>query len=29
MIFFAPGTLVDPPVGPRRARAGLPSGSTK
>ena len=29
MIFFAPGTLVDPPLAPHRARAGLPSGSTK
>ena len=29
MIFFTPGTLVDPPLAPHRARAGLPSGSTK
>ena len=28
-IFFAPGTLVDPPLTPHRARLELPSGSTK
>ena len=29
MIFFCPGDPGGPTVGPRRARAGLPSGSTK
>ena len=27
--FFVPGTLVDPPLTPHRARPGLPSSSTK
>ena len=29
MIFFAPGTLVDPPLAPAVRGAGLPSGCTK